>query len=107
MNDTAFGVPLELATKFYGIANLQPCDPRGNTNIVGDQDSLPRGQLYDEALMTVAFVIVRQDSHHYACAVNLGVTFFGSNLSDRIACVRRDIARVSKTRNDNDRNCCE
>jgi hypothetical protein len=56
------GVPFVLASKFDSATDSQISHSVGQVDVVGHQQSLPRGQSEDEFLVANAIVIIRQDS---------------------------------------------
>ena len=52
MDDPAFFVPDILAVEADAVAYLKSSDSRGDVNVVGDEQCLPRRKLNDESLVS-------------------------------------------------------
>src|SRR4051794_5351451 len=85
VDDAAFGVPDVFAAETDAVAGPKPGDSWGDVDVVGKQECLAGCQFDDEALMTRAVCIVRENAAHHALTFDLdvaGATREGA--SDRI-----------------------
>ena len=73
MNDATFRVPFILAPERHFISLAQAGYPRGDIDVVGDEQGLPRAKLKDETLMLTSIVVVGKDSLDHSPTFDLEV----------------------------------
>ncbi len=66
MDHSSFGVVDIFSYESHIVAAAQAGEPLGKIDIVGNENGFAVGKFKDEALMTVAFVIVGKNFHHRA-----------------------------------------
>lgn len=90
MHEAAFGIPLIFSVIFHDIALFQIIYARREINVVRDQNRLAGLQAQNEALMTAAVVVVRENARNDSSALNLRVIRFGVN---SVALCQSDLSR--------------
>jgi hypothetical protein len=81
MNDAPFRVPFILSSECHLVSLSQARYSRGNIDVVGDEQGLPRAKYQDEALMPASIGVVRENSLDHAPPFDLkvaGVLFEGA-----------------------------
>lgn len=73
VNDAASGVPFVLSIELDQVARSKRCDPGGQVYVVGDQKGLTGLHPQDEPLMSAAIVVIGENLHNLALALNLNV----------------------------------
>jgi hypothetical protein len=61
MDQPSFRVPFVLPVELDGIALTKRGDPRGEIDVVGDQNCLAPTQTDDETLVATAIVVIREN----------------------------------------------
>lgn len=62
MDDPTFFVPFIDAVELHHIALPQATNARGQIDIVGDEEGIPRGKAQDELLVAASFVVIGEDA---------------------------------------------
>ena len=74
MQDAAFVVPDIFAAKGKPVARRQAVEPGRDVGVVGDKDDQLRRDPQQKPLMPRPLVVIRQDFHHFAMAIDRRVS---------------------------------
>ena len=70
VDDASFFIPLVPTTKTHHIPKPNGIHPRRHVDVVADEDGVVFGDGDDEALVTIASPVVRENPHHRACSLD-------------------------------------